>query len=98
MKQGDEIWVRDPMHGELKKKGVLEFEKGNEVVVSFDEYEYLCVFSKSQVVDPPSDFELEVKEINRILSDLYEEAKSQDWNFHRLLDEKGYKLVKMNCK
>lgn len=98
MKQGDEIWVRDPLRGELKKKGVLEFEKGSEIVVSFDEYEYLFVFSKSQIVDPPSDFELEVQETNHILNGLYEEARSQNWNFHRLLDEKGYKLVKMDCK
>lgn len=94
MKQGQEIWFRDPLRGEMKKRGVLEFEKGDEVVVTFDDYEYLCVFNKSQIVDAPSEFEIEAQEVNHLLNSLYDEARGQDWNFHRLLDEKGYKLVK----
>lgn len=98
MNQGETIWVRDPVRGEIKRSGVLEFEKGEEVVVSFDDYQHLCVFNKSQVVDPPSNFELEVQETNYVISSAQEKAREQDWNYHRILDELGYKLVKMDCK
>lgn len=54
MNQGEIIWVRDPLRGEIKRSGVLEFEKDDEIVVSFDDYQYLCIFNKSQIVDPPN--------------------------------------------
>jgi len=98
MSQGNTVWVRDPLRSDNKKEVVLEFEKGDEIIVSYPGFDGLCVFNKSQIVDPPSDFELEVQETNYIISSIYDKARSEDWNFHRLLDEMGFKLIRMNCR
>ena len=98
MNNGKSIWVRDPMNGMIKKEGVLEFEKGSEVVVSFSEYEFLCVFNKSQIVDPPSASEIEMQETNHLVNTILDKGRAQDSNYHRILEELGYKIVKMECK
>lgn len=95
---GKTVWVRDPMRGDNKFEGVLEFQKGDEVVVTFSEYEYLCVFKITQIVDAPTKEEIEIENTNRIINEAYEVARGQDWNFHRVLEEKGYKLVKIKCR
>lgn len=98
MKQGDAVWVRDPTFGYKKREGIVEFLKGDQIVVSFSEIEYLLVFNVSQVVDKPTEQEIEMEHVNNILDEVYNTASKQDWNYHRIIEELGYKLIRQECR
>jgi hypothetical protein len=102
MKNGDTIWVRDIHNMSEKTKCTFEFEKNDQVIVSFDEHRYLCVFDKSCIVDPPTDEEAAIAECNKVLTELYKTAKSsaymRNMGFFSILESMGYKLTKQKCK
>lgn len=102
MKQGETIWVRDISNMSEKTKCTFEFEKDYQIVVSFDDHRYLCVFDKSCIVDPPSENDAEIDECNKVLTELYETANSSSYTrkmgYHQILESMGYKLVKQECR
>ncbi len=95
MKIGDIVWVRDMSRTQDKISATLEFEKGDQVVLSFDESRYLCVYDKGQIVDAPTESELQALKTNEVLAKVFSEAKG-NWDFCGALDKLGYKIVRQS--
>lgn len=94
MKIGDIVWVRDMSRAQDKISAVLEFEKDDQVVLSFSEHRWLCVYDKSAIVSAPTDDELAALKTNEVLCKVYDQSKG-NWNFCEELEKLGYKLVKV---
>ena len=99
MKQGETIWVRDISNMSEKTRCTFEFEKDSQIVVSFDNHSYLCVFDKSCIVDPPSDGDAEIDEANEVLAQVFETTNLTSFTrkigYYHALESIGYKLVRM---